>query len=180
MIITLIRHLPTEWNKKTWLQGRKDIGLSPVTEEFQTKITQNQQLLNQLPPVEIVLASTLKRTHQTALLYGFDAETEGLLDELDFGPFEGVPKEKLIEKYGVQWLENPRDLVLGESLKNLEKRIMQFLDKYKSRSHILVFGHGSWIRALISYLHHGNINKMNTIQVENNACVTVEVKNKGQ
>ena len=31
-----------------------------------------------------------------------NAETEGLLDELDFGPFEGLSKEKLIQEYGDQ------------------------------------------------------------------------------
>jgi probable phosphoglycerate mutase len=176
MIITLIRHLPTEWNKKTWLQGRRDIDLSPVTEDVLAKISQNQQHLKSLPSADLILASTLRRTHQTAKLYGFHPETDGLLDELDFGPFEGVPKKKLIEKYGVQWFENPKGLILGESIKNLERRILLFLDKYKEFGHILVFGHGSWIRAFVSYVNHGDINKMNTITVENNACITLEVK----
>ena len=38
MQITLIRHLPTEWNKKQKLQGRRDIGISPITEDFQKGI----------------------------------------------------------------------------------------------------------------------------------------------
>ncbi len=175
MIITLIRHLPTEWNKRTLLQGRRDIDLSPITEDWSGQISRNQQLLKNLPPMDLVLASTLRRTHQTADLYGFQAETEGLLDELDFGPFEGLPKEKLIETYGDQWFENPKDLILGESIKNLEKRTLLFLDKYKEFNHILVFGHGSWIRALVSYINHGDINKMNKINVENNACISLEV-----
>jgi broad specificity phosphatase PhoE len=174
MIITLIRHLPTEWNKRTWLQGRRDINLSPITEDFKIQISRNQQLIKKLPPFDLVLASTLRRTHQTAMLYGCQPETEGLLDELDFGPFEGRPKEELIETYGDKWIQNPKDLILGESIKNLEKRVLLFLDKYKEFNHILVFGHGSWIRALVSYLNHGDINKMNTINVENNACITLE------
>lgn len=176
MLITLIRHLPTEWNKKTWLQGRRDIDLSPVTDDVLMKISQNQQHVKSLPAVDLIVASTLRRTHQTAKLYGVHPETDGLLDELDFGPFEGVPKEKLLETYGVQWLENPKALILGESIENLEKRILQFLAKYQGFDHILVFGHGAWIRAFISYVNHGDINKMNTMTVENNACLTLEVK----
>ncbi|WP_040205450.1 histidine phosphatase family protein [Neobacillus jeddahensis] len=173
MIITLIRHLPTEWNKKTWLQGRRDTELSPITKEYQERISRNKQLLGELPPFDIILASTLKRTHQTAKMYGFQAEAEGLLDELDFGPFEGLPKEKLIEKHGEQWFENPKELVFGESIENLENRIRLFLKKYKDYQNLLVFGHGSWIRALICYAQFGDINGMNNISLENNQCTTV-------
>lgn len=178
MQITLIRHLPTEWNQKTWLQGRRDIELALLTEEFHKGIFENQQLLKKLPPFDLVLASTLKRTHQTAQLYGYQAETEGLLDELDFGPFEGQPKEKLIEVYGEKWRENPKELILGESIQNLEERIVLFLDKYKDYENLLVFGHGSWIRAILSYSQHGHVNHMNKIAVDNNQCITLSVASK--
>ena len=52
---------------------------------------------------------------------------------------------------GIKWIENPKELVLGESINNLEERIVTFLTKYKKLTNVLVFGHGSWIRALISY-----------------------------
>ncbi len=177
MVITLIRHLPTEWNKKKMLQGRKDIDISANSEENQAGIKQNQQWLQEIAPFEIVLASTLKRTQQTARLYGFGPEIEGLLDELDFGPFEGVPREKLIEMYGAQWVENPRELILGERIVNLENRVVSFLDKYQCYSNILVFGHGSWMRALVSYYQNGDINKMNKITIQNNECITLRFSN---
>lgn len=173
MHITLIRHLPTEWNKSQKLQGRKDIGISLITEEHQRRIETNKVLLNAFAPFDLILASTLKRTHQTAQLYGFTPETEGLLDELDFGAFEGGPKERILSVYGDQWIENPKGLILGESLVEFEKRMVSFLDKYKDYSNILVFGHGSWIRAIVSYHHYGDINKMNKMIVENNQCITL-------
>jgi broad specificity phosphatase PhoE len=176
MHITFIRHLPTEWNKKTWLQGRRDIGISLITEDLHNGIAYNQQLLKKMNPFDLVLASTLKRTQQTAHLYGYQAQTEGLLDELDFGPFEGLPKKKLYEKYGDHWIENPREIILGESIKNLEERIVLFLDKYKDSSNILVFGHGSWIRAIVSYDQHGHIDNMNKIIIGNNECITLSLK----
>lgn len=175
MQITVIRHLPTEWNKKTWLQGRKDIGLSQVSEELLKGIADNRMRLKKLAPFDLVLASTLQRTHQTANLYGFEYEIEGLLDELNFGPFEGVPKNMLIEKYGDVWFENPKELVLGESINNLEKRIELFLNKYQTYRNILAFGHGSWIRAMISYVNYGDINQMNKLEVVNNACITLAI-----
>lgn len=175
MRVTLIRHLPTEWNKKTWLQGKRDIGISLLTEEFTQGIDLNKALLNKLAPFDFVLASTLKRTQETAKLYGYEPETERLLDELDFGPFEGLPKEKLFEEHGELWVESPQDLVLGESLKDFEERIRQFLEKYQGVNNLLVFGHGSWIRAMLSYHKHGNINQMNKEIAANNECFTLTI-----
>lgn len=172
MRITLIRHLPTEWNKKTWLQGRIDIGISTFTEDVTKSLSKNHEILNQLSPFECVLASSLKRTHQTAHHYGYKCETEALLDELDFGEFEGRPKKELLETYGEIWTENPRKLILGESLIHFEERIIRFLEKYKDFSNILAFGHGSWIRGLMSISNFGDIRSMNQLNVENNACVT--------
>jgi broad specificity phosphatase PhoE len=173
MQITLIRHLPTEWNKKTWLQGKKDIELSLLTEDLFLGIEENKKRLAKLAPFDLVLASTLKRTHQTAQLHGYNFQIEGLLDELDFGPFEGRPKKELLDEHGELWINNPKDLLLGESINNLEERLVLFLQKYKQLSNLLVFGHGSWIRAMISYSDYGNVNQMNKITVKNNACITL-------
>ncbi|MCQ6279127.1 histidine phosphatase family protein [Bacillus sp. EB600] len=175
MQITLIRHLPTEWNKKTWLQGKRDIGISSPTEELKEMIEANQRDLEKLSPFDLVLASTLKRTHQTAKLYGYEAETDALLDELDFGQFEGIPKEILMDKFGDKWLKNPKALVLGESIQHLEERISTFLGKYRGYQNLLVFGHGSWIRALLSYQKYGDINAMNKIIVLNNERITISI-----
>lgn len=175
MQITLIRHLPTEWNKKQKLQGRRDIELAPLTEAFQKGIVQNQEYLNKFSPFDAVLASTLKRTHQTAQLYGYQAETEGLLDELDFGSFEGLSKENLIREFGDIWIESPKQLVLGERVSHLEDRIIFFLNQYKPYTNLLVFGHGSWMRAFLSYVKFGHINQMNKMTIVNNECITLQV-----
>lgn len=173
MEITLIRHLPTKWNLQAKLQGKRDIPILPITEGVQEKIHHNLQLLEG-KSFEYVLSSTLSRTKQTAQLYGFNPKSEPLLNELDFGPFEGRSKDELILQYSSLWSENPRELVLGESLLNLEKRIILFLEKYNEAANILAFGHGSWIRALSSYYHHGHINQMNQVTVLNNELISFE------
>jgi broad specificity phosphatase PhoE len=176
MHITLIRHLPTEWNKEQKLQGRKDIDIITDTAEYQNGILANQERLREVSPFDLVLASTLKRTMQTAKAYGFIPETESLLDELDFGPFEGGHRGKLFEAYGAKWVESPKELTLGESIEDLENRIISFLYKYRFNKNILVFGHGSWIRALISYHQFGDINRMNQVTFLNNECITLRLK----
>ena len=124
-------------------------------------------------PFDIILASKLKRTQQTAQMYGMNVVIEPLLDELDFGEFEGRPKEELLRELGNRWLESPRELQLGESIIHLENRIVDFIEKYESYNNILVFGHGSWIRAFISLVQNGHINRMNRIHVPNNKCITL-------
>jgi broad specificity phosphatase PhoE len=173
MEITLIRHLPTEWNKNQILQGRRDIPLLPLTEENQKEITTNLTQLKE-KSFDFILCSSLRRTKQTAELYGYSPDTELLLDELDFGPFEGKSRDELLSVHGKKWMETPKDLILGESLSNLEKRIIAFLDKYKEAENVLVFGHGSWMRAMKSYYRHGHINHMNKTIVKNNECLTLE------
>lgn len=173
MQITLIRHLPTEWNRKSLLQGRRDISIATPSVETMREIDMNNRHLAGISPFDLVLVSTLRRTHQTANLYGYKARTEELLSELDFGPYEGKPKKILLEEHSDQWVNNPKSLILGESLQNLEKRIILFTEKFREYKNLLVFGHGSWIRGFLSYQKYGDINQMNKIEVKNNECNTV-------
>lgn len=173
MEITLIRHLPTSWNEQQLLQGRRDIQLSPLSQKDEKKIDENLQLLKE-QQFEHILCSTLTRTKQTANIYGFEPEMDALLDEFDFGPFEGRTKVELFKEYGNDWVHNPLNLVLGESIANLEKRIILFLEKYSKSSSLLVFGHGCWIRALISYHKYGHINNMNRQIFDNNEYISLE------
>lgn len=175
MQITFIRHLPTDWNKKTWLQGKRDIRIAALTKNDCDEIKKNKKHLKTLAPFDLVLASTLTRTQETALLYGFEPEVDHLLDELDFGPFEGVPKKRLVEELKLQWKDTPSEIKLGEPVLHLERRIKSFFQKYKSNKNILVFGHGAWIRAALSYVKYGNINQMNKIEVKNNDCLSIYI-----
>ncbi|WP_062356792.1 histidine phosphatase family protein [Bacillus kwashiorkori] len=175
MQITIIRHLPTSWNKKGLLQGRKDIEIAPITQHVQLEMEKvKQQMLKRLPENTFILTSTLKRTKQTAEAYGYEPISEPLLDELDFGMFEGKTKQLLIKKLGTKWIEDPRQLVLGEPLIDFENRIISFLNKYKTKSPLLVFGHGSWMRGLLSIYHYNSITNMNKFRINNNDCITLD------
>ncbi|MBD8068070.1 histidine phosphatase family protein [Bacillus sp. PS06] len=174
MEIAAIRHLPTEWNKKGVLQGSRNIPISPITNGFKHDIEVNKQKLINILPVDIVLTSSLIRTQQTAKSYGYESfQVEPLLDELNFGDYEGVPKSRLINDYSDVWMNSPRELTLGESLLDFEKRILSFIKEYKHYSKIIVFGHGSWMRGLISINQFGTINEMNKVVVKNNELLIV-------
>ncbi len=175
MQITLVRHLPTYWNELNLLQGRRDIDISPPSPELLQEVSKNKKFIKQREPFDYILSSTLKRTAQTAFYYGYQPEVEPLLDEYDFGPFEGKPKEHLMKKHGNDWIETPLKITFGEGISRLQERIMAFLDNYPSGSNLLLFSHGTWTRAFLSYCRYGHLNNMNKFTVRNNECLTLEV-----
>lgn len=175
MDITIIRHLPTDWNYKGLLQGKRDIPISlPLSSHSEKKLKKNKRKLQQCRPFDYVFASELTRTKQTAKLYGYETPTiEPLLNELDFGHFEGRLKEELKETHK-EWIKSPLQLTLGESLLNFQQRIFTFLEKYAHARSLLLFGHGSWARALDSIEKIGTIQKMNQIEIKNNELITMK------
>ncbi|MDR4888599.1 histidine phosphatase family protein [Fredinandcohnia sp. QZ13] len=174
MELTLIRHLPTAWNEKGVLQGIRDIPILEVSGANKEEIEKNKEQLKF--SYSLVLTSALLRTQQTAKAYGYNHfEIEPLLNELHFGEFEGKEKQQLVETHKHNWYTNPREIVLGEKIADLETRIITFIEKYKNYESILVFGHGSWIRACLSYHRFGNIDQMNQLEIKNNQLLTIEV-----
>src|SRR5699024_4279389 len=100
--------------------------------------------------------------------YGYNQPfIDPLLNELDFGSFEGKTKQKLIQHFAEQWIHQPDSLSFGERVANLETRVQQFLYDYGGCRHILIFGHGSWIRALRAVIQYGDINYMNQWNIAN-------------
>jgi probable phosphoglycerate mutase len=173
MELLLIRHLPTEWNKSGLLQGSQDIPLLPVIDEDLAILEENKKVISTFQP-DIVLASQLIRTQQTAFNYGFpNPIIEPLLNELHFGNYEGTRKKELLKVK--EWISDPRSLTLGERLIDFEKRITRFLSLYNLYTRLVVFGHGSWIRALLSINRVGSIQEMNQVEVHNNELIYIVI-----
>ena len=180
MKIFLIRHLETALNTKKILQGRRDIPILTPSSSTQKQISKNRRLLEDVNGFDHTLISRLKRTRMTAELYAAENITvEPLLDELDFGSYEGRKKEILLAEQKL-WFTDPASLTLGEPLLFLENRVAQFLKKYKEAKTILAFGHGAWIRAFVSYVEHGNIGKMNSLEIANNQIICIDYNTDGR
>ena len=176
MLLVLIRHLPTEWNREGLLQGRRDTPVAPVDAESAAAIERNRRRLEALGPFDAVLASSLARTQQTARLYGFDGFTaEPLLDELDYGPWEGRSREELYRDLGSAWFDDPRGLRLGETMDEFEARLRSFARRYAPFPRVLAFAHGSWMRAFRSLVEHGDLRAMNRSWIDNHELVEIEV-----
>ena len=173
MKLYLIRHFQTRDNLAGRLQGRQDTVILPPGEDQAADIAANAAVLKAAAPFDHVLVSQLRRTHQTAEVYGFTGMVDPLLDELDFGPWQGRPKSKMIETLPA-WFTHPGDLVLGEPLVQLEGRVRAFASKYAHAQRVLAFGHGAWSRAMVAWHRHGSIQTMNQTHITNNAIITLE------
>ena len=177
MDIILICHLPTKDDWEGLLPGKKDRKIVSPAEEDKMVIQQNKMILKKLPRPDLVLTGTSKRTKETADLYGYkDPQEEPLLDELDFGPFSREEKKDFLEEVGVQWFTNPKRTELGPAVEELEKRILDFLEKYEAHDCLLIFGHPFWIQALLSYVRLGHIIGMNIQSVKHNELVHLQIE----
>lgn len=175
MKLIAIRHLMTPWNKRLQLQGARDISIIFPPETDAQALVENQKALLNKIHFDGVYVSPLKRTKETAAYYGYvDYVVEPCLQELNFGKYEEKSKQKIIEDYGKQWLETPSEIILGEPMLALQRRVTDFILKQNNDSTILVFGHGNWIRALMSLVEIGSINNMNKIHLDNSQLVELD------
>ena len=90
MLLTLIRHGPTEWNASRRFQGRTDVPLSPTGRAHALAAAgalKSEQ-------IERIYSSDLQRALETAQIvgepHGAQILTDERLREFDFGAWEGL------------------------------------------------------------------------------------------
>lgn len=172
MKIYLIRHFETDWNAQGILQGSRDISINQNIDP--ESVADNSKLIEGID-FDCILTSKYKRTKQTAKHYGIkDVKEEVLVNEVNFGKYEGRPKKEMLEDLGEQWRNDPKSLHLGESMIDFEARLFSFLRVYSNCQNVLVFTHGGVIRGLRSIKENGNIDRMNHFHVKNNELVQLE------
>lgn len=166
--IFLIRHGQTKENSLGIVQG------SGVNSDLNdTGRQQAQDFYNKYKNenFEIVLTSTLKRTHQTAdgfIKAGISWEQFAEIREISWGVQEGqVPTEASIATYKAvvtQWGQGNMDARLdeGESAAELEARCRIFIEILKKRPEqkILIVAHGRTMRCLLCLLKNVSLKSM--------------------
>lgn len=173
MSLFLVRHFPTKWNQEGMLQGVRDIPILEPNASDRRAMQENQKQLSRVR-VEKVVCSEMKRARQTAMLYGYvDCEVDSRLNELDFGDFEGKPKSDLVEWKNGQWLWNPTELILGESMRNFEAKLKEFVRDNQGCGNVLAFTHGAVIRGIRSIVLCGGIKNMNSYEIKNNSMMVL-------
>lgn len=153
--LILIRHGETDCNLKRVYCGASDPFLND------RGIWQSKRLAARLKDTAIdkVYSSDLKRAYETAGIVFKNVRLEKLKDfrEMDFGVFQGLRYEEVMEKYPylyVKWVDNPAGVNIpgGESLEVLRERVIGGLTSVFSRhrgSTVAVVSHGGPIRIIL-------------------------------
>lgn len=176
--IYLIRHGQTDYNLKGVVQGR---GINSNLNE--TGTWQAQRFFDRYKeiPFDAVYTSTLNRTHQTVLPFiesGLEHQVRVELDEIDWGIFEGVEHDSILEGtyYSIlqSWTEGNlhNKIEGGESPLELQSRQISLIEELREADfeNLLLCSHGRAIRALLCGFLNKSLSEMDTFK-HNNTCL---------
>ena len=161
MIIYLMRHGETDWNKKTCFQGQTDVPLNDYGREL-ARIT--SEALKDVD-FQAVFCSPLSRAAETARIMLRDRQipvfTDDRLKEISFGVKEGSNIERMRndpEEPFYYLLNEPGNYVppegaeslpelYGRSAAFMRERILPLEKRYKT---ILIVAHGAMNRSIVN------------------------------
>jgi broad specificity phosphatase PhoE len=132
--IILIRHGETDWNTEQVFRGKIDVPLN------QTGLAQARAVRDALAEsaIDALYASPLARAFETARVLaegrGLAVGAEEGLSDVDFGLWQGLPKEKVKKDYPdlySTWLTDPELVTFprGETLLKVQQRAMAALER---------------------------------------------------
>lgn len=177
--IHIIRHGQTEFNKLRIIQG------SGVDSDLNDRGREQGLLFYEKykdHPFEVVLTSTLKRTHQTVQPFietGLPWEQFSEIVEMNWGIHEGksgnLDMRKDYERVVLSGNFDER-IEGGESINEMASRLQKFIDHLPTRSeeNILVCIHGRAMRCLICLLEGKELVEMESYPHSNTGLYLVE------
>lgn len=158
MKFIIIRHVETIANSENKIYGRSE---SEYTEKGINQIEKIKDILKD-EKVDKIFCSPLTRTKKLgeALsdLLNLELKLEEDLIEMNFGIFEGKDYKQAMRDHKEEWdmwINDYKNYKIpqGESLKEVNERVTEFIDKVKdNEGSIIVVTHGGIIHAIITYL----------------------------
>ena len=165
MLLYVLRHGVTRWNKLKKVQGTMDIPLAPEGVELAEK---TGKALRDVP-FDICFTSPLTRARQTAQCVLGDREIPVIEDkriqEIDFGVLEGTQfkdaQGKIVSREMEIFFEDPLNFKRpenGENISDILKRTREFwiektTDPALADKTVLVSSHGCAVRALLQNIY---------------------------
>lgn len=151
--LLLVRHGETVWNSERRLQGQEDIPLSARGIEQARALA---PVVRAFAPATVV-ASDLKRAHQTAEALGYGAcKLDERLREAHLGAWVGLRAADLLREEPASylaWREGTLTPPEGESFEQLQVRTLAVLqDVLREPGPVLVVTHGGVVRAALAQL----------------------------
>ena len=186
MVLYMIRHGETDWNKVRRLQGRSDI---PLNSEGIRLAKVTSDALKSVPFTRIY-TSPLKRARQTAEIIKGERNIpvieEPRIQEISFGIYEGYHCGKdnydIPDPDFINFFDNPEKYIPpknAESIAELCKRTTDFLQElvhttqYGAEDAILLSTHGAALRGLLSSVEKTDIAHFWQGGVHKNCAVTI-------
>ena len=152
MLLFLVRHAESTWNRQKKMQGRKDPPLSPYGRQEAMRLAKRFKGLK----FAAAYASPLRRAHETAqVILGKRRKIacdEGLV-EIGLGEWEGRTVSQVKKVYGdafARWAEMPSRVVIpgGEDFKDFVARVkgtMRAIERKHRDGNVLLVCHGGVI-----------------------------------
>lgn len=158
--VTLARHAETIWNEQLRYIGRTDLDLSELgagNADLLAAHLKDEQ-------VDAILSSDMKRAAQTAgavgQIHGLTVVRRPLLNEIDFGHWEGLTHNEIVAAYPEimeKWISDPRivDIPGGENWPDFADRVWKVWEEIVAEydggesRHILIVTHAGCIKIIL-------------------------------
>lgn len=159
MLVYLVRHGETDWNKEKKFQGHADI---PLNEKgLQQAERASFYLANK--NISAVYSSDLMRASKTgeiiARLHGLQVIKDQRLREINFGVWEGLDFNNIYTQYRKEFDEWYRDtfnstIPGGDSIKKVLQNILSFFEDLSKEGwqEVVVATHGGVIKSLLWHI----------------------------
>ncbi len=173
--LLVIRHGETDWNRQQRFQGQIDVPLNEVGRQQAARL--GARLADE--PIEVLLASDLKRAQATAAeLTRSPAQqvlAEPLWREQAFGVLEGLDVPTIRRRHAAlwaQWKRHDADFALpgGESNRDFHARVLRALDALLARHRgrrVAVVTHGGVLDMLWRKVHALPLHGPRTCEIPN-------------
>ncbi len=183
MLIFLVRHAESTWNRLKKIQGQKDPPLSPYGRKEANLVAKRFKGLS----FEAIYSSPLKRALETArIIAGKKAkiQVEQDLREIALGDWEGKSLSQIRKKFGEafdRWAIRPTRVPIpnGEDFKSFVRRVRKTLRSIEHRhkdGNVLVVCHGGVISTYVTFVLNLTPDDVWCVTVKNGSVTIVEVK----
>jgi probable phosphoglycerate mutase len=143
--LLLARHGETDWNREGRWQGHADVALNDRGRE------QARELAARLrdEPIDVVVASDLKRAHETALIVAemkrLPVATDAGLREIDVGRWSGLTPDEIAQCFpGMATHDGETN---AQHLERVVATFRRIVEVYRGRR-VLVVSHGKTLRVI--------------------------------
>ena len=154
--VTIIRHAPTEYNKKCIFMGTADIPAAYFDSSAFARIREDRYVRQ----AAVLYASPLLRAYDTASMIANNEKpvvTDSRLIERCLGDWQGLPKDQVKSQYPKAFSEGKMDVYFtppgGEPYDQLVLRAASFItEQLRAHEHLVLVTHNGVFRVMKSLL----------------------------